>query len=231
MLANYCDDSGQPIPRALLLQIPDRERLYSTAGRAAQDDQSEGEVDVVALPPSSGAFRSAIEVRWEIENPGPGTLYLLAQRQTYSVSPGETISIQTESDQQGNAPLRLDASGSEDDTTVRLSACAEIDGQTLCAEGKLVWHSPITAVLGEEGAAFPEASRLTQNYPNPFNAGTQITFEIAAQDAGQQAHLTIYNMLGQPVATPFAASQQRGFTAHTGTDTMPTAGKLPRACI
>ena len=65
----------------------------------------------------------------------------LARRQTYSVSPGETIGIQT-SDQQGNAPLRLDASGGEGDTTVRLSACAEIDGQTMCAEGKLVWHSP-----------------------------------------------------------------------------------------
>lgn len=210
VLANYCDDSGQSIPRALLLQIPDRDRVYSTAGRAGQDDASQGEADVVALPLSTGAFRSTIEVRWQIENPGPGTLYLFAQRQTYSVSPGETISIQTESDLRGNAPLRLDASGSEGDTTARLSACAEIDGQTLCAEGELVWHSPITAVLGEEGAALPEASRLAQNYPNPFNAGTQFTFEIAAQDGGQQTHLTIYNMLGQPVATPFAGLPTAG---------------------
>ena len=48
VLANYCDDSGQPIPPSLS-RYPTR-RLYSTAGRAAQDDQSEGEVDVVALP-------------------------------------------------------------------------------------------------------------------------------------------------------------------------------------
>ncbi len=210
ILANYCDDSGQPIPRTLLLQAPDGKRLYSTADRAAQDDASQGEVDVIARPLSAGAFRSAVEIKWLIENPGPGTLYALTQRQTYSVPPRSTVELQTESNQQGDAPLRVDASGSEGDTIARLSACANLDGQALCAEQRLVWHTPMTAVLSEENTALPSSSSLQQNYPNPFNAGTQLIFDIAAQDAGQHTLLTIYNMLGQLVATPFMGRPTAG---------------------
>jgi len=210
ILANYCDDSGQPIPRALLLQAPDGKRLYSTADRAAQYDASQGEIDVIARPLNAGVFRSAVEVIWLIENLGPGTLYALTQRQTYSVLPGSTVELQTESNKQGDALLRMDASGSEGDTIALLSACADMDGQALCAEQRLVWHTPITAVLSEEDTALPSASSIAKNYPNPFNAVTQLIFDIAAQDAGQHTLLTIYNVLGQLVATPFTGRTTAG---------------------
>ena len=210
ILANYCDSSGQPIPSALLLQTPDEKRLYSTADRAAREDASQGEVDVIARPLYSGSFRSAVKVKWLVENPGPGTLYALIQPQTYSVPPGSTVELQTESDLKGDAPLRMDASGSEGDTVARLSACADIDGQALCTEQRLIWHTPMTAVLNEKDTALPSTSTLKQNHPNPFNAGTQLIFDIAKQDAGQHTLLTIYNMLGQLVATPFMGRPTAG---------------------
>lgn len=211
ILTNYCDASGLPIARTLLLQAPDRGRLYSTDDRATQSDESQGEINLVARLLSSGAFRSAVEIRWQLENPGPGTLYVLKDGETDSILPGDVAELRTESDRQGNAPLRLDASGSQGDTVARILACADIDGQTLCADQELVWQSPITAVLSEENDAQPNASHLSENYPNPFNSGTQFNFDIATQDAGHLARLIIYNALGQPVAL-----------AYTGT---PTAGR------
>ena len=39
--------------------------------------------------------------------------------------------------------------------------------------------------------------RLLQNYPNPFNPSTTISFELTAPDF---IRLSVYSMLGQPVA-------------------------------
>ena len=58
----------------------------------------------------------------------------------------------------------------------------------------------------------PEAYSLTQNYPNPFNPTTQITFNIPK--AGNVT-LTVYNTLGQQVATLVNGSL--GVGSHTVT--------------
>jgi hypothetical protein len=44
----------------------------------------------------------------------------------------------------------------------------------------------------------PESVKLNPNYPNPFNPSTKISFEIAKKS---KVTLTIWNMIGQKVAT------------------------------
>jgi len=44
----------------------------------------------------------------------------------------------------------------------------------------------------------PEGYALSQNYPNPFNPATKINFTIGK---ASNVKLTIYNILGQKVAT------------------------------
>lgn len=46
--------------------------------------------------------------------------------------------------------------------------------------------------------AIPESINLLQNYPNPFNPSTSIDFEL---NEGTQVRLSVYNVLGQEVAT------------------------------
>jgi len=47
-------------------------------------------------------------------------------------------------------------------------------------------------------AAIPKAFQLNQNYPNPFNPTTTITFTVPSDGI---ATLTVFNLLGQQVAT------------------------------
>jgi Secretion system C-terminal sorting domain len=55
-----------------------------------------------------------------------------------------------------------------------------------------------TATPNEEEIDLPLTYALGQNYPNPFNPATTIDFSLAA---GQNVSLTVYNVLGQKVAT------------------------------
>jgi len=55
-----------------------------------------------------------------------------------------------------------------------------------------------TALTGE--SATPGQLALEQNYPNPFNQGTAIRFRLPGPGT-QVVHLTVYNVLGQQLAT------------------------------
>lgn len=56
----------------------------------------------------------------------------------------------------------------------------------------------VSIATGRDATEIPEGYALDQNYPNPFNPATNIRFAIPA---AQQVRLTVYNVLGQEVAT------------------------------
>jgi len=53
--------------------------------------------------------------------------------------------------------------------------------------------------LAKLASQLPLQFSLNRNYPNPFNANTIISFSL---DQPQKTVVTIYNILGQKVATP-----------------------------
>ncbi len=65
----------------------------------------------------------------------------------------------------------------------------------------IVWNTSMTTDSTTDvrvGETIPASFALKQNYPNPFNPSTQITYDIPKEGF---VSLTVYNMLGQPVAT------------------------------
>ncbi len=72
----------------------------------------------------------------------------------------------------------------------------------------------VTAIelgLGTNGS-LPKNFVLSQNYPNPFNPSTVIQFELPAQE---KVTLTIYNILGERVATLLDAELSAGYHSVT----------------
>ena len=59
----------------------------------------------------------------------------------------------------------------------------------------------------DESGTMPSAIRLDQNYPNPFNPSTTIHYKLPHSSF---VTLSIYNILGQQVATLVRERQQAG---------------------
>jgi hypothetical protein len=60
----------------------------------------------------------------------------------------------------------------------------------------------------EQNISHPRAYYLYQNYPNPFNPTTKINYELRITN---YVDLSIYNLIGQKVATLVSGKQQAGF--------------------
>ena len=67
--------------------------------------------------------------------------------------------------------------------------------------------SPVTIPVSNEDLETPIKFALEQNYPNPFNPTTTIAYSIPQ---ASDVELTVYNVLGQRVATVVSAYQTSG---------------------
>jgi plastocyanin len=65
-----------------------------------------------------------------------------------------------------------------------------------------------TGVQNDQNSGVPRSLQLLQNYPNPFNPSTTITYALP-RDA--RVTLTLFNMVGQEVATLARGEQEAGY--------------------
>jgi len=66
---------------------------------------------------------------------------------------------------------------------------------------------PDPTAINDKTNAIPTDYQLQQNYPNPFNPATVISYQLPVTS---DVRLTIYNMLGEVVATPLSENQPAG---------------------
>jgi hypothetical protein len=67
-------------------------------------------------------------------------------------------------------------------------------------------HTLITypnGVIVKTEPGIPKQFLLSQNYPNPFNPSTTITISIPSEQIGQEAGLSVYDVLGREVQRLF----------------------------
>jgi hypothetical protein len=75
----------------------------------------------------------------------------------------------------------------------------------------LAWYQNLAedpAGLSKGSSAKLETYYLHQNYPNPFNPSTVISWQLTV---GNHVELSVYNLLGQKVATLVSGKQKAGF--------------------
>ncbi|RMD48633.1 MAG: T9SS C-terminal target domain-containing protein, partial [Ignavibacteria bacterium] len=71
-------------------------------------------------------------------------------------------------------------------------------------------HLPDIALSAEKEPSLPTGFKLYQNFPNPFNPTTQITYSISKFNKPQFVKLTIYDLIGQTIATLVSEKQPPG---------------------
>ncbi|HPG38806.1 MAG TPA: T9SS type A sorting domain-containing protein [bacterium] len=64
--------------------------------------------------------------------------------------------------------------------------------------GVLLFKNNLLSSINDQNTGRPLSCQLLPNYPNPFNAGTTISFTLPREE---RVTVTIYNLLGQAVAT------------------------------
>ena len=201
-LRNYCDAEGQALPDGIFFRSVGQNPSFSAAGTGSVADGSAGEILVSARLLQAGHFRAGASFTWDITNPGAGPAYALVNGEAIPIPAGATQQVTTTSDERGQTYLLLDA---EQATTLAFKTCAEGS----CAESQVGWEGVATSISDPSGFALPREPMLAPNYPNPFNTGTSIPFAIP-EGGPRFTQIDIFNLMGQKVATPFAASTSPG---------------------
>ena len=201
-LRNYCDAEGRALPEGIFFRSVGQNHSLSPVGTSGIADGSEGEILVSARLLQAGSFRAGATFTWDITNSGPSPAHTLVNGEAILIPPDTAQQVTTTSDERGLTYLLLDA---EQATTLVFNTCAEGS----CAESQVVWGDVATSIAEPSGFALPRELILAPNYPNPFNAGTSIPFAIPA-GGPRFAQIDIFNLMGQKVATPFAASTPPG---------------------
>ncbi len=201
-LRNYCDAEGQALPEGIFFRSAGQNHSLSATATGGLADASAGEILVSARLLQAGHFRAGAAFTWDIANSGAGPVYAFVNGEAILIPAGAAQQVTTTSDERGQTYLLLDA---EQETTLVFNTCAEGS----CAESQVVWGGISTSISEPSGLALPRELTLAANYPNPFNAGTSIPFAIPA-GGPRFAQIDIFNLMGQKVATPFAASTPSG---------------------
>ena len=201
-LRNYCDAEGQALPEGIFFRTVEQNPSFSATGTGGLADGSAGEVLVSARLLQAGSLRAGTAFTWDITNSGAGPAYALINGEAIPIPAGAAQQVTTASDERGLTYLLLDA---EQATTLVFNTCAEGS----CAENQVVWGDVATSISEPSGFALPREPILAPNYPNPFNAGTTIPFAIP-EGKSRFAQIDIFNLMGQKVATPFAANTSPG---------------------
>ena len=201
-LRNYCDAEGQALPEGIFFRSVGQNHTLSATGTGGVADGSEGEILVSARLLQAGYFRADASFTWDITNSGTGPAYAFVNDEAILIPADAAQQVTTTSDERGQTYLLLDA---EQETVLVFNTCAEGS----CAESQVVWGDVATSISEPSGFALPRELILAPNYPNPFNAGTSIPFAIPV-GGPRFAQIDIFNLMGQKVATPFAASARPG---------------------
>lgn len=96
--------------------------------------------------------------------------------------------------------------------TLDCSYTADIDLAAAGTDGKIIgdprWSFKGVVAVGNPPSDLPGKFALDQNYPNPFNPSTKMTFSLGKPG---YTTLTVFNILGQKVATPVAGILTAGY--------------------
>jgi hypothetical protein len=96
--------------------------------------------------------------------------------------------------------------------TLNCSYTANMNLGTAGTDGKIIgdprWKFNGVVAVGNPPSDVPGRFALDQNYPNPFNPSTKMSFSLGKPG---YTTLTVYNILGQKVATPIAGVLAAGY--------------------
>ncbi|HEY4612685.1 MAG TPA: T9SS type A sorting domain-containing protein, partial [Bacteroidota bacterium] len=161
---------------------------------------------------SSGAYRSTDQgATWAESNEGlqagtSATAFTMNERIVFVGTASSGVYFSTN---EGQRWSKLGVNPVADGHAIR-SLAATSTHLFAGADGRGVWTIPlneITAVQEPTNSTPPVSFRLHQNYPNPFNPTTVISYQMPVTS---YVELTIYNMLGQEVATIISGKLEAG---------------------